>query len=288
MAELPENTSNMSEVSNTSNGTSNSSSNGSSNDSDNNSFNVTVSSDASNNVVTVNESRILLQRGNSYRFTPRGNRIIDSILSMYPSMVNLTVKAVTRNGGSDDINFSYKISRQECGRLQSFKDARRTARNEAILRDRLDRSRRRRLAAARESATNIELLSAIESERIQERTQRVNDLRSALQSTSVVEASRSEQEARANLSTARGNLSARTRTIPQPEPEAVQNADGQREDEEEGPICTICYDEIVGEDIVLQPCGHRFHFHCIMHWRESGQTNNLRCPVCRGAYTNEL
>ena len=46
----------------------------------------------------------------------------------------------------------------------------------------------------------------------------------------------------------------------------------------EKPSCCVCITDIkMDEDTLLIPCGHMFHYECIMSWL----TQNNTCPVCR-------
>ena len=46
----------------------------------------------------------------------------------------------------------------------------------------------------------------------------------------------------------------------------------------EMPNCCICQSEVkIGEQTVLLPCGHMYHWDCCLHWLK---TNNT-CPICR-------
>ena len=46
----------------------------------------------------------------------------------------------------------------------------------------------------------------------------------------------------------------------------------------EMPNCCVCQSEIqIGEQTVLLPCGHMYHWECCLHWLK---TNNT-CPICR-------
>ncbi|XWS21633.1 hypothetical protein CRYUN_Cryun30bG0071300 [Craigia yunnanensis] len=42
--------------------------------------------------------------------------------------------------------------------------------------------------------------------------------------------------------------------------------------------CTICLDELLdGDEIVLMPCAHVYHYCCIVRWLET----SWLCPLCR-------
>ena len=44
------------------------------------------------------------------------------------------------------------------------------------------------------------------------------------------------------------------------------------------PNCCICISEISkGEETVLLPCGHMFHWNCCFNWLSGNNT----CPICR-------
>ena len=46
----------------------------------------------------------------------------------------------------------------------------------------------------------------------------------------------------------------------------------------EYPNCCICISEVKkGEETVLLPCGHMFHWKCCLTWLKKNNT----CPVCR-------
>ena len=55
-------------------------------------------------------------------------------------------------------------------------------------------------------------------------------------------------------------------------------------DEEQEPICLICFGEMeVGSTITL-PCAHTFHTNCIQEWIRLGHNT---CPICRTPFGGE-
>ncbi|XP_024884185.1 E3 ubiquitin-protein ligase TRAIP-like [Temnothorax curvispinosus] len=49
-------------------------------------------------------------------------------------------------------------------------------------------------------------------------------------------------------------------------------------------VCVICSDLLAPSDDVFQtPCGHIFHFACLIQWLERSKT----CPQCRGKTTTD-
>ncbi len=50
---------------------------------------------------------------------------------------------------------------------------------------------------------------------------------------------------------------------------------------EEGPMtgkeCSICLDPIAKKDAAAKPCGHLFHYHCMLSW----ESVNPTCAVCK-------
>ncbi len=46
--------------------------------------------------------------------------------------------------------------------------------------------------------------------------------------------------------------------------------------------CSICFDEISGEDQTVLKCEHLFHKNCIDTWFEKSH----RCPLCRNSLFN--
>lgn len=55
----------------------------------------------------------------------------------------------------------------------------------------------------------------------------------------------------------------------------------------ENDICAICYEDCNHEDhsenhnFTKLPCGHKFHYNCMIRWIESSQKMKYNCPVCR-------
>ncbi len=41
--------------------------------------------------------------------------------------------------------------------------------------------------------------------------------------------------------------------------------------------CSICFDEFKDKNIFKLPCGHTYHYNCIMDWFDKEMT----CPLCR-------
>ena len=54
--------------------------------------------------------------------------------------------------------------------------------------------------------------------------------------------------------------------------------------------CSVCLDDCKANykdpNCVLLKCKHTFHIDCIKRWILSGQTNNIRCPMCRSELLN--
>lgn len=50
------------------------------------------------------------------------------------------------------------------------------------------------------------------------------------------------------------------------------------------PQCPICYELFVGwKEVAACPCGHTFHYHCILRWSEDSKKARKRpeCPTCK-------
>ncbi|RUS16490.1 hypothetical protein BC937DRAFT_91149 [Endogone sp. FLAS-F59071] len=45
--------------------------------------------------------------------------------------------------------------------------------------------------------------------------------------------------------------------------------------------CNICLESLASEEISCTPCGHLFHYHCIIQWLESGLQGKQCCPTCK-------
>ena len=60
--------------------------------------------------------------------------------------------------------------------------------------------------------------------------------------------------------------------------------------DEEGDVCTICYDVLNnGERLVELNCGHIFHHACLIDFRNKGDESvRLLCPTCRAPYHESL
>merc|ERR1719435_466997 len=54
------------------------------------------------------------------------------------------------------------------------------------------------------------------------------------------------------------------------------------------PQCPICYELFIGwKEIAACPCGHTFHYHCILRWSEDckrARKKSPECPTCKASF----
>merc|ERR1719244_731461 len=59
-------------------------------------------------------------------------------------------------------------------------------------------------------------------------------------------------------------------------------------DQEDSNICAVCLEEMFDHNSKrLNPCGHKFHNHCINEWMHTHGGAGNTCPMCRVYITRE-